>query len=115
MKDKRETLPILPIRGGIIFPGQLVPITISSEKARALVEDVIDKIDARILVVAQKIEDRVAEKPDEIYHTGTIVKITKFFRDPQGNIRLIVEGIAPGKILEFEQTEPYMKGLVQER
>ena len=114
MKDKRETLPILPIRGGIIFPGQLVPITISSEKARALVEDVIDKIDARILVVAQKIEDRVAEKPDEIYHTGTIVKITKFFRDPQGNIRLIVEGIAPGKILEFEQTEPYMKGLVQE-
>ncbi len=114
MKDKRETLPILPIRGGIIFPGQLVPITISSEKARALVEDVIDKIDARILVVAQKIEDRVAEKPDEIYNTGTIVKITKFFRDPQGNIRLIVEGISPGKILEFEQTEPYMKGLVQE-
>ena len=114
MKDKREVMPILPIRGGIIFPGQIVPITISSDKARALVEDVIDKIDARILVVAQKSDEKVAEKPEEIYNIGTIVKITKFFRDPQDNIRLLVEGIAPGRIVEVEQTEPYMKGLVEE-
>ncbi len=103
MNDIR-VLPVLPIRGGIIFPHSIVNITVSSERGKILVEEAIKQGISELFSVGYKSN----EKNEELFKIGTIIKIDNYSKDEKENsIKLVVFGLKRGRIIKFIQEEPY--------
>ena len=107
-----EELPILPLRGVVVYPETNVPLTIGQPRSIKLVDDVIAS-DRMIGLVASKDADLESPGPDDLYRVGTIASILRLFRAPDGTIRLLIQGIARFTLTEFTQTEPYLKARIQ--
>lgn len=86
-----ESLPILPLRNTVMFPGVVFPITVGRDKSIKLIKDA-NKGTKYIGVVAQK--DSALEEPseDDLYKTGTMAVILKTLRMPDGNTTVIIQG-----------------------
>jgi ATP-dependent Lon protease len=106
-----EELPILPLRGVVVYPETTVPLTIGQPKSIKLIDDVIA---SDRLVGLLTTHDPDIENPgvDDLYKTGTIAVVNRLFRAPDGTIRLLMQGIARFQIAEFTQTEPYMRAKI---
>jgi len=102
-----ETLPIIPVKGGVIFPGMAIPFTVKEEKYQVLIDETLkaEKIFGAFL---QKDENKKEIEPQDIYPTGTAVYIHRMIRVPDGTMRLFVQGIKRIKAVNFEKKE---KGL----
>jgi ATP-dependent Lon protease len=107
-----DELPIMPLRNTVLFPGVVIPITVGRDKSIALIKDVY-KGSKTLGVVAQK-DDNV-ENPDinDVYKIGTVAHIIKMFQMPDGNTTVIIQGKRPFELIEFTQTEPYIKARVK--
>lgn len=116
MEEKEITIPdqlgIIPIKGGVIFPDQLVPLVIQTPKLAKLIDEILttNKLAGAI---TQRNPDTEEPKPEEIYDIGCVIQITKMLRFPDGTIRLLVKGLKRFKVLEFVQVEPYLKARIQ--
>jgi ATP-dependent Lon protease len=107
-----QILPLLPLRNTVIFPQQILPLSIGREKSVRLVDDAM-RVNRLILVTAQR-DGRVDDpQPDDLFQWGTISLIMKIFKMPDGTHSAMVQGIARGRILDFVQTDPYLKVAVQ--
>ena len=86
-----EELPIMPLRNTVLFPGVVIPITVGRDKSIKLIKDV-NKGDKLIGVVAQT--DETVEDPNikNLYTVGTMARIIKMFRMPDGNTTVILQG-----------------------
>lgn len=108
-----KDLPVLPIRNTVLYPGVVIPITVGRDKSIHLVKDAHngDKI---IGVVSQK--DQKVENPDfeQLNKIGTIAKILKMLRMPDGSTTVIIQGKRRFRMLELLQTEPYLKARIEE-
>ncbi len=107
-----ESLPILPLRNTVLFPGVVIPITVGRDKSIQLIRDAY-KGDKTIGVVSQKndlVEDPV---PSDLHQVGTIAHIIKQLRMPDGSTTVIIQGKKRFKLKEFVQTEPYMRAKVE--
>lgn len=106
-----DELSILPLRNTVLFPGVVIPITVGRDKSIKLIKEANDgnKI---IGVVAQK--DALVEDPrlDDLNITGTVAKILRTFRMPDGNTTVIIQGQKRFDIKEFTQEEPFFKAYV---
>lgn len=106
-------LPILPLRNMVLFPGVVIPITAGRDKSIKLLNDanLTDKV---IGVVAQL--DEEVENPglNDIYHTGTVARILRVLRLPDGNITVILQGKKRFEIEELTSEEPYLKAKVKD-
>ena len=107
-----ETLPILPLRNTVLFPGVVIPITAGRDKSIKLINDA-NKAGKIIGVVAQK--DEAIENPTakEIYETGTVAKILRVLKMPDGNITVIIQGKKRFKVAEVLTEEPYMNATIR--
>jgi ATP-dependent Lon protease len=106
-----KTLPILPLRNTVLFPGVIIPITIGRDRSIKLIKDTY-KGNRTIGVLAQK--DPNIETPEEkdLNSIGTVAHVLKMLRMPDGNITAIIQGRKRFEIEEFVQTEPYFKANV---
>src|SRR5437762_6934284 len=86
-----ETLPILPLRNTVLFPGVVIPITVGRDKSIHLIKDAY-KGDKIIGVVAQR--DNAVEDPkfEDLNTVGTVAHILKMLRMPDGNTTVIIQG-----------------------
>lgn len=115
MEEKEIAIPdqlgIIPIKGGVIFPDQLVPLVIQTPKLAKLIDEILttNKLAGAI---TQRNPDIEEPKPEEIYEIGCVIQITKMLRFPDGTIRLLVKGLKRFKVLEFVQVEPYLKAKI---
>ncbi len=111
-EDVPEILPILPLRNTVLFPGVVIPITVGRDKSIALIKDV-NRGNKILGVVAQK--DDSVENPQrkDVYDTGTVAHIIKMFQMPDSNTTVIIQGKRPFKLIEFTQTDPYIKAQVK--
>lgn len=101
-----ETLPILPLRNMVLFPGVVIPITVGRDKSIRLVRDAYSKKNS-IGVVAQKkaeIEDPTA---NDLYNVGTLASIIKVLQMPDGTTTVIIQGKKPFKLEEIIAEDPY--------
>ena len=106
-----ETLPLLPLRGMVVFPYVVEPLDVGREKSIGAIEEAMVH-DRLIVLVAQK-EAKVNEPaPDQIYSIGVIAEIKQLVKLPEA-IRVLVEGIARVRIKGFIQEEPYYRVQVQ--
>ncbi|GAA4315217.1 endopeptidase La [Nibribacter koreensis] len=110
-KNKPDTLPLLPVRNTVLFPGVVLPITVTRKKSVKLVRKAYrgDKI---VGVVAQK--NMSAEEPggEDLYTVGTMAKILKMLVLPDGNTTIIIQGQSRFKVEEVTQEDPYLTAKV---
>ena len=84
-------LPILPLRNTVLFPGVVIPITAGRDKSIKLINDA-NAAGKIIGVVAQKNEADEDPTSDEIYHVGTVARIMRVLKMPDGNTTIILQG-----------------------
>jgi len=108
-----ESLPILSLRNTVLFPGVVIPITAGRDKSIKLINDA-NKGTKVIGVVAQK--DEAVENPtaSDLNQTGTVARILKVLKMPDGNTTVIIQGKKRFKINEVVQEEPYIKATVKD-
>lgn len=102
-------LPILPLRNTVLFPGVVFPITVGRDKSIKLIEDAY-KTDKIIGVVAQKNQEIEDPQSSDLYTTGTLGRILKTLKMPDGNITVIIQGKRKFDLTEITQHEPYFRG-----
>jgi len=108
MAAKRKVLPLLPLRGILVFPNMVLHLDVGRERSVSALEQAMVE-DNQILLVAQK-EARIDEPTiDDIYSMGTIAQIKQMLKLPGGTIRVLVEGLSRAYIREVIETEPYFK------
>ncbi len=116
LEDQRPTvetlaipteLPILPLRGVVVYPETVVPLTIGQPRSIRLVDDVAGK-DRMIGLVASKRPELELPGPDDLYSVGTVATVQRLFRAPDGTIRMIVQGLARFDVNDFTALEPYL-------
>lgn len=108
-----EELPILPLRGVVVYPQTAVPLTIGQPRSLKLVDDVMAGEDRLIGLVASKDPESDAPQPDDLYPVGTVAIVHRLFRAPDGTIRLLVQGIARFHLKEFVHLDPYLKANIE--
>jgi ATP-dependent Lon protease len=101
-------LPILPLRGLVVYPQTAVPLTIGQPRSIRLVDDAMagNKIIGLITSRNPELEN---PGPEDLYGTGTVAIIHRMFRAPDGTIRLLVQGLTRFRIIEFTALEPYLR------
>ncbi len=108
-----ETLPILPLRNTVLFPGVVIPITAGRDQSIKLIKEA-NKGDKTIGVVAQKNEATEDPGLEDIFHVGTVARILKILKMPDGNTMVVLQGKKRFEIDELTQDKPYLKAKVKE-
>ena len=104
-------LPILPLRGLVVYPQTAIPLTVGQPRSIKLVDDVVAG-DRLIGLVAAKDPEMETPGPDDVYKVGTLASIHRLFRAPDGTIRLLVQGLQRIEVDEYLTTEPYLRAKV---
>ena len=106
-----EVLPILPLSNTVLFPGVVIPINAGRDKSIKLIND-SNKSNKLIGVVAQK--DIKIENPsiEDIFNIGTVAKILRVLKMPDGNTTVIIQGKKRFKIKSVVKTDPYIQATI---
>ncbi|HVJ06677.1 MAG TPA: endopeptidase La [Candidatus Saccharimonadales bacterium] len=114
IKEKFETrkLPMMPIRDVVIFPFMMTPFVVGRESSVRALEEALAG-DKRIFLATQHDPGVDEPKPDEIYQIGSIVNIVQSLKMPDGNIKVLVEGIERGRILQVTETDGFYMSSVR--
>jgi ATP-dependent Lon protease len=106
-------LPVLVVKGGVVFPGLVSPLVVSTERSAKLVDAALagDKL---VCAVTQRDAslDREAE-PADLYEVGTISVILKMLRFPDGTMRLLLQGMRRARVEEYVSQSPYLRAKVK--
>ncbi|MEO1665152.1 MAG: endopeptidase La [Chloroflexota bacterium] len=108
-----DELPILPLRGLVVYPQTAIPLTVGQPRSIKLVDDIMAG-DRLVGLVASRDPEMETPEPEDIHQVGTLASIHRLFRAPDGTIRLLVQGMERIKITEYTETEPYLKAKVEE-
>lgn len=108
-----DALPILPLRNTVLFPGVVIPITAGRDKSIKLIKEAYagSKI---IGVVAQKNENTEDPTLGDIFKIGTIAKILRLLKMPDGNTTVIIQGLKRFEIEEIIKEKPYILAKTKE-
>jgi ATP-dependent Lon protease len=106
-------LPILPLRGLVVYPQTAVPLTIGQPRSIRLVDEVVASDEKLIGLIASRDPDLEAPEPGDLFTVGTVALVHRLFRAPDGTIRLVVQGLARFRVGEFIQLEPYLKASIE--
>ena len=108
-----ESLPILSLRNTVLFPGVVIPITAGRDKSIKLINDA-NKGEKVIGVVSQIDEEVEDPKAKELHQVGTVARILKVLKMPDGNTTVIIQGKKRFEIDTVITEEPYIKATVKE-
>jgi len=111
-EDYPKVLPILPLRGLVVYPQTAIPLTIGQTRSIRLVDDVMSGDERIIGLITSRDPELETPNPDDLYSIGTMAIIHRMFRAPDGTIRLVVQSLSRIKVGEFIQEEPYLKARV---
>jgi len=102
---------IIPIKGGVVFPEQIVPLVIHTQKLAKLIDEILttNKLAGALTQRNQEIEEPT---PHQVYETGCVIQINKMLRFPDGTIRLLIRGLKRFKVSTFTQAQPYLKARI---
>ncbi|MFY9465455.1 MAG: LON peptidase substrate-binding domain-containing protein, partial [Sediminibacterium sp.] len=107
-----DELPILPLRNTVLFPGVVLPITVGRDKSIKAVSDAY-KTDKLIGVIAQKDSNIEEPGPKDLCKTGTVAKVVKLIKMPDGGTTIIIQGKKRFEWLEMLSDDPYFKASIR--
>jgi len=108
-----EELPILPLKGVVVYPLTVLPLNVGQARSLRLVDDVVKEPNRLIGLVTIKSDKFEDAGPDDLHPVGTAAIIHRMLRAPDGTVRLIVQGIERIRIQEFSALEPYLKAKIE--
>ena len=108
-----QILPILPLRNTVLFPGVVAPINIGRDASLQLMNDANDT-DKTIGIVAQLNEDTENPTSNDLYKQGTVARILRIFKLPDGNATIIIQGKKRFQIDHIVEEKPYIKAAITE-
>ncbi len=109
--DGVRVLPVLPLRGTVVFPLTVVPLAAAQPRSLRLIDDVMSG-DRTVALVMQKDEQQENAGPDDVLRIGTIATIHQMMRVPDGSVRLAIQGLERMRILEFTGEDPFLTARV---
>ncbi len=104
--DSPDLLPLLPLRGNVLFPGVVMPVTAGRKKSKTLLRH-IQRTHKPIGVVAQ-CKDADDPTLNDMYRIGTLANVLKVLNMPDGSTMAILQGVKRFQIVDLQQTEPYI-------
>jgi ATP-dependent Lon protease len=114
LKEFPQELPILPIRDTVLFPGAVLPLTVGRESSLALLESL--EGDEKLIGVVAQLDPRVEDPgPSDLHTMGTVGRVHKMVRMPNGNVVVFLEGVERCGIVEFIALKPFLRARVEPR
>ena len=111
MGEESREVPILPVRGLVMYPNTVIPLNVGQARSLRLVEDIMQQ--DRVIGLFASVDPALEQPdPDDLYPIGTLVTVHRFYRTNDGSIRLLVQGLHRIAIDEFTVEEPYLKARV---
>ncbi len=106
-----EVLPVLPVRGSVMFPGTIVPLGVGRPSSRKMLDESLPK--SKIIALFSQ-KDEEVENPtiDDLHHVGTAAMVLKLIRQTDDTVSVIVHGIGRITLDEVVQSKPYFKARV---
>lgn len=109
---KDDDLPVLPLRGLVVYPMSWFPLPVGQKRSIRLVEDSLPE-NRMIVLVASKDETIEEPKPDQIYRIGTVAQIHRVLKTSEGTMRLVIQGLERVRIVEYVHAEPYLRARIE--
>lgn len=111
-ENKERIVPLLPLRGLLVYPTMVLHLDVGREKSvQALEKAMVD--DHFIFLTTQKEVSIDDPAEDDLYTMGTITKVKQMLKLPNGTIRVLVEGLTRGKIVSFHEEDDYFRVSVE--
>ena len=111
-KGAADELAILPLRETVLFPQAVVPLAVARPSSVRAVEEAVHG--GRLVgVLTQRDAEQEAPAPQDLHRTGTIATIHKVLKQPDGTLRLVVQGLERFRVVEFTQTQPYLRARIE--
>ncbi|TJX14029.1 endopeptidase La [Tissierella creatinini] len=108
-----KTLPLIPLRGISIFPYMVIHFDVGREKSIEALEQ--SMLDDSLILLCTQINPKVDEPTiEDFYHVGTVAKVKQMLKLPGGSIRVLVEGISRGRVLQVTQDDPYFEAEIED-
>src|SRR5213595_3844247 len=111
-KFESKRLPMMPIRDVVIFPFMMTPFVVGRESSVRALEDAMAG-DKKIFLATQHDASTDEPSPNEIYNVGTIVNIVQSLKLPDGNIKVLVEGVERAKVVSVTDDEGFFRATVK--
>ncbi|HYP05530.1 MAG TPA: endopeptidase La [Bryobacteraceae bacterium] len=113
-KEKSDTrrLPMMPIRDVVIFPYMMTPFVVGRDSSVRALEEALAG-DKKIFLATQHDASVDEPRPDEIYSVGTIANIVQSLKLPDGNIKVLVEGVERAKVVSVGEDEGFFRAVVR--
>src|SRR5947209_5652110 len=102
-----DVLPVLPLKDTVVYPFAVQPLGVGQERSIRLIDDVMSG-NRLVVLVAQKSAEIEQAGPQDIFKIGTVSRIARMIRMPDGTIQIIVQGLERVEIGEFTQEKPYL-------
>ena len=107
-----DDLPVLPLRGLVVYPMSWFPLPVGQRRSIRLVEESLPA-NRMIVLVASKDEAIEEPDPEQIHAIGTAAQIHRVLKTPDGTMRLVIQGLERVRVVEYIQEEPYLRARIE--
>ncbi|MEM7600969.1 MAG: LON peptidase substrate-binding domain-containing protein, partial [Verrucomicrobiota bacterium] len=106
--DVPSVIPVMPLRGAVLFPGTVAPLTIERPASQQLLEELLPN--GRLLGLAtQKDSDLDVPGPQDVYHIGVLGNVLRMIKQEDGDMLVLVQVVERIKLTKFTSENPYLK------
>ncbi len=105
-------LPMMPVRDVVVFTDMLLPLFVGRDKSIKAIEECVE-FDRYVFLSVQRDSEIEKPGPSDVYETGTIARVQKMIKMPDGRIKALVQGIAKARVIEFVQKRSFFKVKVE--
>ena len=106
-------LPVLPLKGTVVFPDAVAPLAIGEERSILLVDDVMDREVRRLVLVTARDAETQEPTPDDLYDVGVVATVEKMLRVPDGSMRVLVQGGERVRLTGYPSRDPFLVAVVE--
>ena len=109
-----RVLPVLPLKGTVVFPGAVAPLAIGEDRSVRLIDDVMDRAERTLVMVTARDPEVQEPGPDALYAVGTVGVVQRMLRVPDGTLRVLVQGTTRVRVGPYAQESPFLAAEVAE-
>lgn len=107
-----DVLPVLPLQGTVVFPYIIVPLSVGTERSMLAVDQAL-ATDRLMMLISQIDPTREDPSPDDLHRVGTVSKIIRMLKLPDGRIRILVQGLLRARIETLSQVDPFLRARIE--